>query len=538
MPTELNVLIPTGLSVIQILPGIDRVVLVAKPTAAAGACPLCGTPSDRVHSTYRRRLADLPWQGRVVEIRVQARRFRCPVGDCARAIFTERLPEVVRPNGRRTLRMARTQLDTGLALGGEPGSRLAHRLAMPVSGDTLLRLIRAATIEPPDPPRVIGVDEWAWRRGLRYGTIICDLERNRTIDLLPDRSADSLADWLRLHPGVEMVARDRAGVYADGVRQGAPEATQIADRWHLLRNLGDALRAATGRHRGAIRQSARAVAATVPVEEPPGKPAIAGTSLERRRLANRRHREERYEEIRRLRDQGIPPKVIAPMLGMSRRSVERWLAAGGAPDHARPPTPTLLDRFEGYLEHRWATGCRNAVQLHRELTSKGCTASFQTVARWATQHRVREPAREPTPAVLAEASVHARWKPPSVRRCAWLLTQPDEQLKPEERAFIAHLSASAPDLSRAATLAGAFAKMIRERTVETLDGWLISAEASELRGFAAGLRRDEAAVRAALTEPWSTSPVEGQINRLKALKRQMYGRAKYDLLRSRVLAAV
>ena len=128
-------------------------------------------------------------------------------------------------------------------------------------------------------------------------------------------------------------------------------------------------------------------------------------------------------------------------------------------------------------------------------------------------------------------------KPPSVRRCAWLLTQPDEQLKPEERAFIAHLSASAPDLSRAATLAGAFAKMIRERTVETLDGWLISAEASELRGFAAGLRRDEAAVRAALTEPWSTSPVEGQINRLKALKRQMYGRAKYDLLRSRVLAA-
>jgi transposase len=498
---------------------------------------MCGTLSDRVHSAYQRRLADLPWQGRIVEIRVRARRFRCAIADCPRAIFTERLPEVVRPKGRRTLRMARAQLDIGLALGGEPGSRLAHRLAMPVSGDTLLRLIRTATVDPPEPPRVIGVDEWAWRRGLRYGTIICDLERNRTIDLLPDRSADSLADWLRRHPGVEMVARDRAGVYADGVRQGAPEATQVADRWHLLRNLGDALRAAAGRHRGAIRQSARAVAATIPAQEPSGEPAIAGTRLGRLRHANRRHREERYEEIRRLRDQGIPPKVIAPTLGMSRRSVERWLAAGGAPDHARPPMPTLLDRFEGYLEHRWATGCQNAGQLHRELTSQGCTASFQTVARWASQRRVREPAREPTPAALAEASAHARWKPPSVRRCAWLLTQPDEQLKPEERAFIAHLSASAPDLSRAAMLAGAFATMVRERAAETLDSWLMSAEASELRSFAAGLRRDDAAVRAALTEPWSTSPVEGQINRLKALKRQMYGRAKYDLLRSRVLAA-
>ena len=150
MLIELNVFIPAGLSVVQILPGVDRVVLVAKPTATAGACPICATLSDRVHSTYQRRLADLPWQGRIVEIRVWARRFRCPIAECPRAIFTERLPEVVRPKGRRTLRMARAQLDIGLSLGGEPGSRLAHRLAMPVSGDTLLRLIRTAPIDPPE----------------------------------------------------------------------------------------------------------------------------------------------------------------------------------------------------------------------------------------------------------------------------------------------------------------------------------------------------------------------------------------------------
>jgi len=498
---------------------------------------LCGHVSARVHSTYVRRLADLPWQGKRAELQVFARRFRCSVITCRRRIFTERLPDVALPKARRTPRLAQAQRDIGLAAGGEPGSRLARRLAMPVSGDTLLRLIRAAPTAAYPPPRVVGVDEWAWRRGLRYGTILVDLERNQVLDLLPDRQADSVAAWLRRHPAVEVVARDRAGVFADGIRQGAPQARQVCDRWHLLRNLGDALRTVANRHRRAIRHTARSVAGTVEKAAPPDEPAVSGTKLERTRQANRHHREERFTEIRRLRDQGVPPKLIAPVLGMSRRSVERWLAAGGAPDHARPRGPTVLDDVQAYLDRRWREGCRNAVQLHRELKEQGCTASVQTVGRWAYGQRTRDPARESVTAAVMEATITAAWKPPSGRRCAWLLTQATEHLEPEECAFVAGLATTAPDLVRAADLVKAFTGLLQERRADGFDAWMTAARDSTLRGFADGLMRDEAAVRAAITEPWSTSPVEGQINRLKALKRQMYGRAKHDLLRSRVLAA-
>ena len=211
----------------QVLPAPDRITIVTVPKQPRSACPLCGILSDRVHSRYTRTLADLPWQGRTVAVQVRARRFRCAAAGCPRQIFAERLPEVARPRGRRTARLADIQRHIGFALGGEPGSRLAARLSMPTSGDTLLRLLRAAELEPHPPPRVIGIDDWAWRRGQRYGTIVYDLERGQVIDLLPDRSAKAVASWLRRHPSVEVVARDRAGVYAEGVRQGAPEAKQV-----------------------------------------------------------------------------------------------------------------------------------------------------------------------------------------------------------------------------------------------------------------------------------------------------------------------
>ena len=203
----------------QVLPAPDRVTTIIALKPSRSACPLCGTLSARIHSCYTRILADLPWQGRTVVVRIRARRFRCAAAGCPRQIFAERLPEVARPRGRRTARLADIQRHIGFALGGEPG--------MPASGDTLLRLIRAAELEPHPPPRVIGIDDWAWRRGQRYGTIVCDLERGQVVDLLPGRNAEAVASWLCRHPGVEVVARDRAGVYAEGssarrLRSAAP----------------------------------------------------------------------------------------------------------------------------------------------------------------------------------------------------------------------------------------------------------------------------------------------------------------------------
>jgi len=521
---------------VQVLPSPDRITILTAPKPSGSACPLCGAVSSRVHSHYTRTLADLPWQGRAVTVQVRARRFRCATAGCLRQVFAERLPEVAQSWARRTARLGDIQRHIGFVLGGEPGSRLTARLSMPASGDTLLRLVRAAELERHPPPRVVGIDDWAWRRGQRYGTIVCDLERERVIDLLPDRSAEAVASWLRQHPGVEVVARDRAGAYAEGVRQGAPKAKQVADRWHLLRNLGDALQGAADRRRGAVRQAARAVmqgAAAAPEEVAPASHDKKETRL---RADRRARRLARYEELCRLHESGLSVQEIAPALGMSAGAAYRWLKAGGPPTHDKPAQPRLLDPYVPHLEARWREGCRNGWRLWRDVRALGFAGSVNAVARWTARRR-----REDPPPQTAEVRRAAAWPEPSSRRCARLLTAAPDKLDAHENEFLAHLAETAPDLVRVGELATRFAGLIRgvpdKGDGSALDAWLTDARGTALDAFARGIMRDRDAVLAALVEPWSTGPVEGQINRLKLLKRTMYGRASYDLLRRRVLAA-
>jgi transposase len=523
-------LVPSGLTVDQLLPASDRIVVIARSEGNHAACPLCRQPSVRLHSSYARRLADLPWQGRIVELQVRVRRFRCATADCRRRIFAERLA-LTRPKARRTLRLREIQQQIGLALGGEPGSRLAGRLAMPVSGDTLLRLIRASGIAIAPPPRIIGVDDWAWRRGHRYGTIICDLERRRVIDLLPDRTGETLAAWLRQHgQGVSVVSRDRAGAYAEGIRTGAPQAVQVADRWHLMVNASDALRQVLDRHARALHEATRLC---LPHESTP--PSVTGeqgaaTPRERQRAERHEQRQARYEERARLYRAGMPIRHIARRLGMARNAVRRWLRAGEAPVYRRAPGCNALDRHLGYVERRWAEGCRNSAQLWHELRDQGFEGGYDIVRRWAIRRRGLDAAADrkcPLPS----------WRVPSSRRAARLLTTPAEGLTRADRQFVDTLNALAPEVRTAAEAVNEFHRILRERDMAAFETWLATTQTTALRSFVVGILGDIAAVRAALSQPWSNGPVEGQVNRLKMLKRQMYGRAKFDLLRSRVLHA-
>jgi transposase len=515
-------LIPAGLRVVQVLPTPDRITIIARPAARTAACPVCAAPSARVHSRYSRTLADLPWQGRAVSLRVRARRFRCAERACPRRIFAERLPEMAAGRARRTARLGEAQRHVGLALGGRPGSRLASRLAIPASRDTLLRLVRRRAATPaPATPRVLGVDDFAFRRGRRYGTILVDLERRTTLDLLPDREAATLGAWLRARPGVEIIARDRAGAYAEGARAGAPDAVQVADRWHLLRNCSDALQQVLDRHRAALRRAGKAVAAEATAAAPPPPP----TKLERHRRARQADRDARFAEVTGLARAGRGLKAIARQTGLSRNTVRRWLARETPPDWCKGERASIVDPHVPYLRERIGQGCRNATRLWGEIRERGYPGQVVLVRAWVR----RLEAELSGPPRRTAAPV---WRPPTPRAAVRLLLA-DAKLADTDTAFVDALRTE-PEVGVAADHARAFVAMVRGKDGARLHHWLDEARGGPLAGFAEGLRRDRAAVEAALRLPWSTGPVEGRITKLKLVRRSMYGRGKLDLLHSRL----
>jgi transposase len=531
----------------------DRLTLTLQTSTTSAPCPLCGQRATRIHSHYHRRLGDLPWQGRRVQLDVGARRFFCDAADCPRKVFTERLPAVALPHARTTTRLAEAHTQVGFALGGEAGARLAAVLAMPTSPDTLLRRVRRADLPDRATPRVLGVDDWAFRKGHVYGTILIDLERHRPIDLLPERSAEALRAWLQDHPGVEIIARDRADDYIRGATEGAPHAQHVADRFHLLRNLHDALERAVDRHQAAVRQAAQAEAprppiqpgdtATVepalvivpPAEDRPAQEQPASPSAAELR---RRRRLERYAVVVALHGRGLSQRAIAERLGLDRATVRRYVAAEAFPERAtRRRASRRVAPFLDYLRRRWGEGCHNAAQLVLELASQGYTGSYyavrRLVARWRAKHEAAAGSGGTPPAAK---TIPER---PSARRVAWLLRKDAGELDAEERTFLERLYERCAELKVAGSAARAFAALLRERREQDLGGWLDGLQcgdmARELRAFGESLQRDEAAVRAAFRLEWSTGQVEGQVNRLKLIKRQMFGRAKFDLLRQRVL---
>lgn len=498
--------------------------MVLRPVGEESRYPACGRASWRVHSRYKRQIADLSWEGIPVRIELRVRRFFCATNECGQSIFTERLPNTVGRHGRRTCRV----LDRiALALGGSAGARLAQHLGIEADGSTLLRGLRQRTTPfPARSPRVVGIDDLAWRKGQRYGTIFCDLEQNKVIDLLPDRSADSTATWLWAHPGLEVVSRDRASLYAEAASKAVPGAVQIADRWHLLRNLTEALVSVLAPHHRAIDQAARAVF-TKPMptvtETAPCPPGLTRAQQSKHQRRDRRFN--RYESVMELVRKGRSQQEISCTLGVDRRTVRRWTRAGGFPKRKQVHRKNAIDLHRPFLDRRWKEGCHNAAQLWREVRDLGFSGTNSSARQWVLKHYGRKirSHREP----LAP-------KPPrmSPRQLVWHILTPNEA---NER-YLNELFKHSPDLATRADAAREFFRIVRTRDQGAWPQWRDLASHSPLASFTKYLCRDEAAVQAALQYNWSNGPVEGNVHRLKLIKRSMYGGASFDLLRARVLS--
>lgn len=530
-----------GLQVRTLTIGSNGVLVEAATTAEHATCPDCGRVSARVHSRYPRTLTDRPLAATPLRYHLTVRRFVCGGEACPRRIFAESIGTLGSSRARTTTELTAAHTAIGFTAGGEPGARLARALAMPTSPDTLLRRVRAAHVPPGPPPRYVGLDDWAVRKGQQYGTMVVDLERGRVVALLPGRDGKAVADWLRANPQVEVITRDRWAAYASAATDAAPQATQVADRWHLLKNLREAVEGVIARFGPQLRAAAVAVTGspTPPTDPTPTSPPLPApaaepvTAPELKRQAKR----DRRQRVRELRDQGWPLRAIARRMRMSRETVRAILRGPDRP-HARlgQRGPTSVDEYRSEVEAWVAAGGTNTAELHRELTAKGCAAGYSAVRRFANQllgssgRPGRRSPATPRPTPVTEV--------PSARQLSFQFACPKPLAAGDEPAFLDRVRGHLPGLDAALEVAAEFAGMIRRTVATPLAEWVTRASGSgipELARFAVGLRADEAAVIAALTTEWSNGPVEGQVGRLKAIKRQMYGRANLDLLAARVL---
>jgi transposase len=365
--------LPEGLEVTAIEMIDEVLTITAVSRHVSPCCPLCGTPALRVHSRYTRQITDLPCSGQQVRLLVQVRKCFCQVPGCARKIFLERLTPFVEPWARVTRRLYQIVQILGLATGGRLGIRVTDRLGIETSRHTILRRIMALPTELVREVSQIGIDDFSFRRGRKFGTIIVDLQTHKVLDVLADRTADTSAAWIAAHPEIELVSRDRGGDYAAAARKAAPQATQTADRFHLLKNLGEALEGVLARHFAAHRkrQTETAKASPILALQTPQ----SSNMLPKNVVLSQAKREERlaqYQQVVALRQLGFSQTAIAEQTGIGHATVSRWLRNGTFPEQKPRPRKASVDPHLPQLIERWEAGCHTIAELHRELSITLC----------------------------------------------------------------------------------------------------------------------------------------------------------------------
>jgi transposase len=480
----------------------------ARTTAAEAACPQCGALSGRVHAHHVRRLRDLPVAGRGMVVELRVRRLVCQAEGCPRRTFREQVPQLAQRWARRTHRLTELIGQLAVVLAGRAGALVLSRLGVRISRTTVLRVLMALPVPIGPAPAVLSVDDVALRRGHRYATLLIDAVTHRRVDVLPDRKAATLADWLREHPRVEPVCRDGSAAYAEAIRQGAPDAVQVSDRWHLWHGLAGAVEKTVVMHSGCWRTDRRA--------------ANASRSV---RAIDERTRT-RHAAVHALLDQGVGLLECSRRLGWALNTVNRYARAATAEDLQRPPRygTTLVDPYRDHLRRRLAAEPDVAVtRLLAEIRQLGYTGSANLLVRYLKQGRA-----------------DADRTPPAPRRLvSWIMTRPQD-LPEHHRRHLDDLLATCPHLAVLTERVREFAGLLTARRGQDLDTWMTTIEDNDLpavHGFVQGLRKDLPAVVAGLTLPYSNGPIEGANTKVKFLKRQMYGRAGFPLLRQRILLA-
>jgi transposase len=582
--------LPEGMLIGQVEMTPTQLTVEVISTQPYAHCPVCRNPSDAVHCQYRRTVRDVPCGGRSVVLRLGVRKFFCRTASCPRKVFAERLPDLVQPWARISNRLLEELKAIGLAASAEVSERLAPRLGMKVKAPTLLSYLRSSSPPSDALVRVLGMDDFALRRGDSYGTILVNLETGKPLDLLPDREASAVLPWLERHQEIEVVSRDRASAYADAVKRALPHATQVADRYHLVQNLREHLQRFLDRKRtwlpeiediplkavstsnqgqgGSLNDQVDPLTRTVSADASqtertvqPQKqvqreqpPAPVGqeielaclTYAERKQKISRDKRYARYEHLLTLHRAGMSGRAIARELHMSRRIVQRYLSSDGFPERApgsgrRACGTSKLNPYLVYLRERWNGGEHSGSRLFGEIKDRGYTGSESLLRRllgeWRTELPPKRRQGQPRKPRLSSTPRKRRL---SSRGAAFLMILSPSQLTKVQHQQLEQMNLH-EEFHVVYRLSQEFVTLLKERQVEVLDSWLKRAKASrvtELGSFVNGIRRDYAAVRAACSLPWSNGTTEGHINRLKFLKRQMFGRAHLDLLRVKVLHAV
>jgi transposase len=539
--------LPKELAIVDIAI-IDEVLTIsAVSTQMSPCCPLCGTQASRVHSSYSRKITDVPCGGQRVRLLVQVRKFFCDGTPCARKIFVERLTPFVAPWARVTARLYQIVQAVGLATSGMLGARLAERLVIEVSWMTILRRIMAHPTTPVEQVSQIGVDDFSFRRGRKFGTIIVDLQTHQVLDVLADRTTDTSAAWMAAHPELDIVSRDRGGDYAAAARKAAPQATQSADRFHIMKNLTEAVELTLARCRAEIRKGAfdalpedakqaieevRLPTEFVSIEN--WKPA-PDPCTERERLSRQAERQDRYEQVQALRAQGLGNAEIARRVGVTTRTLENWRKNGFPQAGRRRKRSSIFDPYARYVLSRWEQGCTNGLQIYQEIKEQGYTGTEKTVYRFLVPLRKKQQ-------IIQKAVVpHAPLQDFSAHDAVWLFVRDPTKLDEKEQAALMAICQASETAQITYQLVQEFRHMLHHREGAKLDDWLEKVKASqirELQSFVTGVERDKAAVVAGLTLSHNNGLAEGHVNKLKLIKRMGYGRAGFPLLRQRVLHAL